>query len=991
MARFGASDGAALSGLRLRSSGDGPAIFRTSFRDDVELRTSDAPAGRPAPLAPGVLDNLDNAIDEPLRRFQVERVRVAPSLSCGQTLPWINASGTVTSVYACSELVRALPPSACSHTTFGTQFVWAPDGACACALPAGDCGGDAAGHTGAALFRSTGLVRTPSAVTFPQQVSAAATKVAGRPHRAGAAKLVIAICACVKTPSSLAGRLLAADTTVQNQLIPSIVEVTTAEERELYDVRLYLAMDANDADWVAFARRGVIQAPSWLTLRYGVYDKDPRRPYHIPFNRMLRDAYDDGADYFVRINDDTKFMDPGPFVRRSVGLVQERHMASLGWISNGVAALLRHSPPNVGVTGPHCPQGNGKILTHDMTHRTHLDIFENYYPHAVDNYYVDDWISIVYGCVWGGPFPNRTLCTRDTFVVHHIDLHAKGTAGERYVRTGQRNDFVGHQYITRARAKINAFVANGTTWKDAIRLGDAADPRAAMRRHADHRCQYGSTRGDRAVVWLARGVNGEHQVSTPTSPGAEPFCNCAAAGATCEGPRCVRTAGQDGTVVGLAHAPSCLECRCVDPAAATATTATSPPAVGSAPRRHDPSAYDASIVAGIVARPATVAAAPVTGRVCPTAPGVFATKWITQASLDANWHHDYRVGADTLGALLFCLCAKNHVATGYGAVRDFALGQSKGWSLFPAACGDDCGCTPAGHVAETKNNDVTTAPAALPAPLKPASYVGRFRTGGERQVLSFSLYNGDVPRYRDGAYENLDLWPKKFPGWELWIYYDKTTSEPVLQRLRDGGAKMIDMTDSGLINPSTWRFTVASDPTVDRYLSRDIDSRLTQRDKDAVDEWVASDKKWHVIRDHPSHTRFPMSAGLWGGTGDAMPDMTDRLKRTAVDVDYTADQVWLAKEVWPIARHSVMQHDSFSCDKFGGPAGGARSFPSPREHQGQHVGSVHASYGAAERGKDQWALFYAIEHGKQPAMCRDRAKGELFESPITSGRTATRR
>ena len=73
---------------------------------------------------------------------------------------------------------------------------------------------------------------------------------------------------------------------------------------------------------------------------------------------------------------------------------------------------------------------------------------------------------------------------------------------------------------------------------------------------------------------------------------------------------------------------------------------------------------------------------------------MFADKWITQASLDANRHNNYRVGADTLGALLFCMCARNHVATGHGAVHDFALGRSNGWSLFPAACGDGCGCTP---------------------------------------------------------------------------------------------------------------------------------------------------------------------------------------------------------------------------------------------------------------------------------------------------------
>ena len=59
--------------------------------------------------------------------------------------------------------------------------------------------------------------------------------------------------------------------------------------------------------------------------------------------------------------------------------------------------MRNHAPIGPPNSGSHCPQGNGKTLIHDMTHRTHLDMFENYYSHALDNYYVDDWISIVHG------------------------------------------------------------------------------------------------------------------------------------------------------------------------------------------------------------------------------------------------------------------------------------------------------------------------------------------------------------------------------------------------------------------------------------------------------------------------------------------------------------------------------------------------------------------------------------------------------------------
>ena len=53
---------------------------------------------------------------------------------------------------------------------------------------------------------------------------------------------------------------------------------------------------------------------------------------------------------------------------------------------------------SVGVVGPLCRQGNQQILTHDFVHRTHMEIFDmNYYPPELVDWWMDDWISFVYG------------------------------------------------------------------------------------------------------------------------------------------------------------------------------------------------------------------------------------------------------------------------------------------------------------------------------------------------------------------------------------------------------------------------------------------------------------------------------------------------------------------------------------------------------------------------------------------------------------------
>lgn len=51
-----------------------------------------------------------------------------------------------------------------------------------------------------------------------------------------------------------------------------------------------------------------------------------------------------------------------------------------------------------GAVGPSCKQGNQRILTHDFTHKLHMEIFEQqYYPPELNDWWMDDWISMVYG------------------------------------------------------------------------------------------------------------------------------------------------------------------------------------------------------------------------------------------------------------------------------------------------------------------------------------------------------------------------------------------------------------------------------------------------------------------------------------------------------------------------------------------------------------------------------------------------------------------
>jgi len=154
-----------------------------------------------------------------------------------------------------------------------------------------------------------------------------------------------------------------------------------------------------------------------------------------------------------------------------------------------------------------------------------------------------------------------------------------------------------------------------------------------------------------------------------------------------------------------------------------------------------------------------------------------------------------------------------------------------------------------------------------------------------------------------------------------------------------------------------------------RYVFRDIDSRVSYREAAAVGEWVTSGRAFHVMRDHPSHSSYAMSGGMWGGTRKGIPEMNALVRQGNIGAHYVADMDFLNKRVWPIVKRDVLQHDAFSCTKWGG----GRPFPTPRVG-GEHVGGVVVD------GKLRQGDVDILLGASQPSECATPG-GDLTEAP----------
>ena len=185
----------------------------------------------------------------------------------------------------------------------------------------------------------------------------------------------------------------------------------------------------------------------------------------------------------------------------------------------------------------------------------------------------------------------------------------------------------------------------------------------------------------------------------------------------------------------------------------------------------------------------------------------------------------------------------------------------------------------------------------------------------DKNVISFSLW-GDDPRYTNGALRNADLMPEIYPGWRARFYADDSIPSQVRARLQKLGADVVDRPNPRTIYDGLmWRFEVIGDESVDRFLIRDADSLINTQERMAVDEWLSSDRYFHVMRDWYTHTDLVL-AGMWGGVAGVLPSLeslTSEFKPFRMP-NRNFDQDFLRMSVWPTVKKSCLIHDSyFNC------------------------------------------------------------------------------
>jgi hypothetical protein len=163
------------------------------------------------------------------------------------------------------------------------------------------------------------------------------------------------------------------------------------------------------------------------------------------------------------------------------------------------------------------------------------------------------------------------------------------------------------------------------------------------------------------------------------------------------------------------------------------------------------------------------------------------------------------------------------------------------------------------------------------------------------KVFSFCIY-GTERNYYDGLLENIQIIREYFPEFEIYVYKGVCDPTWVFEN-----CKIIETGKAGLVN-TLYRFLPLSE--VEIGFVRDADSRITERDRWCISEFLKSTKKYHVVRDHYWH-RSRIMGGIFGWKSPCyekieIPESDDLI--------YGFEEIYLSKTIYPLIKPDILVH-----------------------------------------------------------------------------------
>ena len=189
------------------------------------------------------------------------------------------------------------------------------------------------------------------------------------------------------------------------------------------------------------------------------------------------------------------------------------------------------------------------------------------------------------------------------------------------------------------------------------------------------------------------------------------------------------------------------------------------------------------------------------------------------------------------------------------------------------------------------------------------------------KLISYTVF-GKENWYRRGLIHNIKIAKNLFSDWIVRVYLsDKIEKEFIEKVSKYKNVDLILKKERYPFEGLLWRMLPMQEGH-DAVIVRDCDTRLFQRDKNLVDDWMSSSFKYHVCRDNPGSWNV-MLGGLYGGKKPKLiiEDKFHKWRESYIKNKnslYLWDIGFLRQHVYPFIRSNLIvysEHVKMNCEK----------------------------------------------------------------------------
>lgn len=235
-----------------------------------------------------------------------------------------------------------------------------------------------------------------------------------------------------------------------------------------------------------------------------------------------------------------------------------------------------------------------------------------------------------------------------------------------------------------------------------------------------------------------------------------------------------------------------------------------------------------------------------------------------------------------------------------------------------------------------------------------------------KKCIGYSFWGDKTSPYFSGIYINLKSAALLYPDWDVCLFTPSGCLTPEeIKNFRNINPRFtpfeLDFYPgwTGMF----WRMLPIFISSYTHLCVRDLDSLLSKREADAVNEWLESNHCLHIMRDHPAHTA-PIMGGMFGVKCDSKARKVFRpikniLLNSLIRADqsyWQVDQLFLGQHVYPRYIDSMTVHDPYF-EKV--------EFPSERSQPHHYIGRPTLKLGEDIHSSDA-SLIMIDEYLNQP-------------------------